>query len=199
MAIDWQQRVDDLNALTLAGADAANRTSMNARLANEGGKYDSARTALGSGSVDAAQAAGDAAFAAATTAWATTTDPVHVSADQFGIFVIPGSPIPFASDGSAGPALFARLTDADTALSNPAHPKAALLDELRVHTRAASQAYGQRPTAPTYGAPYTTRTYLLGGIPGIPGSTRSYNLFEFERDVLGPLVAEADLLIDELT
>ena len=196
MAIDYQARIDALDLLTLAGADAANRTSMNARLANEGGKYDSARTALGPSSVDAAQAAGDAAFASATTTWATTTQPVHDSADQFGRFIVGGSPIVFASDGSAGPALFERLADADTALSNEAHPKHALRDELRVHTRAATQAYGQRPTAPTYGAPYTTRTYLLGGIPG---TTRGYNLFEFERDVLGPLIAEADLLIDELS
>jgi hypothetical protein len=32
MTIDWQQRVDDLNALTIAGADASNRSDMNNRL-----------------------------------------------------------------------------------------------------------------------------------------------------------------------
>jgi hypothetical protein len=62
MPLDWQTPVDDLNALTVSGADEKNRDLMVGRLTDAGTLYDAARTALGTSAVDAAQAAGDAAF-----------------------------------------------------------------------------------------------------------------------------------------
>jgi len=197
-ALNWQSRVTTLNSLTLAGADAANRTSMVSRVTTEGQKSDAAYTHFGAAAVDGAKATGAAQFAAANAVWAGSTNSVHVSADRCARFIVGGDPIAFAPDGSAGPALFERLSAAENALDNSSHPKRTLAEELEAHDVAARQAYGQKPTAPIYSAPYTTRTPILGGIPGSkPG--KNYNLFEFERDILQPLIDEADLLIDSLT
>jgi hypothetical protein len=194
-ALDWTSRVTALNALVLTGADDSNRDNMVGRLTGSGEKSDAAYSFFGASTVDAAKAAGDAAFASASSAWAGSTEPTHERADAFARFIVGGSPIPFAADASNQAALTTRMSEADAALKTPAHPKAKLAEELDAHQHAVSSAYGARPITPSYGEPYTTRTYLLGGIVG---TTRSYNLYEFERDVLGPLIAEADLLLAEL-
>jgi hypothetical protein len=196
-ALDWQTPRDALNALTLSGADDRNRDNAVSNLTHRGTAYDAARADLGASGVDAAKAAGDAAFASATAAWETSTQLAHETADQFARFIVGGSPIPFAPDASNQGALATRMDEAETALTttHPTHPKASLREELDVHQQGVASAYGARPKTPSYGPPYTTRTPILGGISG---TTKAYNLYEYERDVLGPLIAEADLLLAEL-
>jgi hypothetical protein len=195
MALDWASRVTALNGLSLIGADDRNRDSMSSRLTGQGTAYDAARSELGPAACDAAKLAGDLAFAAASSSWATATEPVHERADACARFILgSGAPIAFLPDGSAQAALTTRMSEASTALKSTTHPKRSLAEELDAHEHAVLSAYSARPVVPTYGPPYTTRTPILGAV----AVSKDYNLHEFERDVLGPLIAEADLLLAEL-
>lgn len=197
MAIDWQTRVDDLAALTLTGADDTNRDSMIARLSAAGVLYDNVRAAVGTSDIEAERAAADGAFTTAVTTWVATAQPVHERADSMTRFILgTGSPIVFASDGSAEDELVGRLSDAQKKVTSPSDPSFALADELGAHAGAVAHAYAARPKAPTYGPLLMTPRVGFGvdsaiGFPRV--SIRSY-----EVKVLQPLVDEADILLAEL-
>lgn len=195
--LDVQGRIDDLAARSLAGADATNRDAMVTRLTEAGDLYADALSAVGSVAVEAARVAADTAFTAATAAWISSAQPAHEAADRFARYVLgTGAPIAFVSDGSAADELLTRQTQASKALEAPGHPMHALADESQAHANAVGSAYNARPIEPHYGPPLTTPTAVFGVPPssGVPRvSIRSY-----EVNVLGPLLAEADLLIAEL-
>jgi hypothetical protein len=48
---------------------------------------------------------------------------------------------------------------------------------------------------PHYSGAYVERSPLLGGISG---TSKNYNLFEYETQVLQPLIDESNLLLEEL-
>jgi hypothetical protein len=110
-------------------------------------------------------------------------------------FLGSGAPIPFAPDGSAQGALTTRLGEADAALKTSGHPKAKLTEELDAHQAAVGSAYSARPLVPHYSGAYVERSPLLGGISG---TSKNYNLFEYETQVLQPLIDESNLLLEEL-
>jgi hypothetical protein len=194
-ALDWQSRVDDLNALTPTGADEKNRDQTVSRLTDSGTGYDTARTSLGPSTVDAAQAAGDSAHMTATSAWVASTQPAHERGDACARFILgSGSAIAFATDGSAETALLTRMSDAKKALT-PTHPKISLKEELAAHERAVLNAYAAKPVGPTYGPPYDG--VLVPALDRYVGG-KGRSIYRFEVEELGPLIAEADLLLTEL-
>jgi hypothetical protein len=195
-ALDWQTPRNALVAQTLTGADDTNRDVKVRELEQYGPMQDSAYAHFGPSAVNAAKATGEANFAADTASWQTSTQSIHEAADQMVRYLIGGPSVAFWPDGSGQGPLTARMEEAEKAIAPATHPKHSLADELRTHQTTVGSAYAMRPKTPSYGEPYTSRWPGLGGVVG---TSKSYNLHEFERDILGPAIADANLLIAELS
>lgn len=200
MGIDWATRVTSLNGLSLAGADAENRSRLVTELTGKGTPYDSARAALGATDADTAKSAGDAAFAASVAAWAVEAQPAHERADAMARYILGGgAPIAFATDGSAEGALDSRLADAkDFLASIDGTAKLPLATDLATHVAYTARIYGQRPKVPEYAAGTAYTRQAPGLLVYGAGKWRGASLRDYERATLQPLIDEADLLILEL-
>jgi hypothetical protein len=195
-ALDWQTPRNALVALPLTDANDTNRDVKVRELEQYGPMQDSAYLHFGASAVDASKAAGDAAFAAATASWQTSTQSIHEAADQMVRYLIGGPSVAFWPDGSGQGPLTARMEEAERAIAPATHPKHSLADELRTHQVTVGSSYAGRPMTPSYSGAYVERSPILGGVVG---TNKSYNLHEFERDVLGPAIADANLLLAELS